>query len=53
MTEFDRLSFMPPPARTYWAVVDAEGQQLKLYRTEKAAKQQLKRWSTGCVIKQV
>jgi hypothetical protein len=52
MTTFERLSFTPPPARTYWAVVDADGQQLKLYRTQQAAKQQLKRWPTGSSIKQ-
>ena len=52
MTEFERLSFTPPPARIYWAVVGADGQQLKLYRTERAAKQQLKRWPAGSSIQQ-
>ena len=50
LTEFERLASLPPPARTYWAVVGPEGQQLRLYRTAAAAKAQLKRWPAGSTV---
>jgi hypothetical protein len=50
MSEFERLAFTPPPARIYWAVWGPDGQQLRLYRTEQAAKQQLKRWPVGSIV---
>jgi hypothetical protein len=52
MTEFERLAFTPPPASAFWAVVGSDGNQLKLYRTEKAAKQQLKRFPAGSIVRQ-
>lgn len=51
MTEFDRLAFTPPPARTYWEVVGPDGQRLRTYRTQQAAKQQLKRFPAGSTVK--
>jgi hypothetical protein len=52
MTEFERLSSTPPPVSTFWGVFSADGQQLRLYRTEKAAKQQLKRFPVGSTVRQ-
>jgi hypothetical protein len=52
MTEFERLAFTPPPASTFWAVFSPDGTQLRLYRTEKAAKQQLKRFPVGSTVRQ-
>lgn len=51
-TYFERISSTPPPARTYWAVVGPDGTQLRLYRTQQAAKQQLKRWPAGSTVQQ-
>ena len=51
MTEFDRLAFTPPPARTYWEVIGPDGQPLRTYRTQQAAKQQLKRFPAGSTVK--
>ena len=52
MTEFERLAFTPPPTSTFWGVFGPDGQQPRLYRTEKAAKQQLKRFPAGSTIRQ-
>jgi hypothetical protein len=42
----------PPPVRAYWRIVSPTGEQSRLYRTQAAAKAQLKRWPAGSTTQQ-
>jgi hypothetical protein len=45
-------SSTPPAPTRFWWVVSPDGEQLKPYRTQAAAKGQLRRWPAGSFIRQ-
>jgi hypothetical protein len=45
------ISTPPVPTRWWW-VVSADGERLRPYRTQAAAKGQLRRWPEGSFIRQ-
>lgn len=49
---FWAVSSTPPPATRFWWVVSPEGERLKPYRSQAAAKGQLRRYPAGSTVRQ-